>query len=172
MLPTVQELRVPRAQRARAEAIFALTDAFCLTSLDAEYAVLCRRLVARLARKRPSPLERGQVRTWAGGVVYAVGRLNFLFDRAQNPHLTADELANGMGVAKSTMSAKAGQICSVLALGVFEPELSRAELIEDNPLAWLVAVNGLVVDARMLPAELQRAAHAQGVIPFVAADAA
>ena len=77
-----------------------------------------------------------------------------------------------MGVAKSTMSAKAGQICSVLALGVFEPELSRAELIEDNPLAWLVAVNGLVVDARMLPAELQRAAHAQGLIPFVAADAA
>jgi hypothetical protein len=77
-----------------------------------------------------------------------------------------------MGVAKSTMSAKASHISSVLALGVFEPDLSRAELLEDNPLAWLVSVNGLVVDARMLPAELQRAAHAQGLIPFVAADAA
>jgi len=31
----------------------------CAVKLDAEYAELCRRLVARLARKRPSPLACG-----------------------------------------------------------------------------------------------------------------
>jgi hypothetical protein len=51
-------------------------------------------LVARLARKRPSPLVRGDARIWAAGAIYAVGQVNFLFDRAQDPHSTADQLAH------------------------------------------------------------------------------
>jgi len=172
VLPTATELRIPRVQQARAEAIWALTDAFCSTSLDDEYAVLCRRLVARLARKRPSPLDRGQARSWAGGVLYAIGRLNYVFDRSQVPHVSADELADGVGAAKSTMSAKASQICTLLGLEPFEPDLCRGELLERNPFAWMVTVDGIIVDARMLPFELQRQAHAQGLIPYVPAQAA
>lgn len=65
------EPRVPKALRAQVEAISALTDAYCAARLDAEYAELCRRLTARLARKRPSPLMRGDLRIWAAGVLYA-----------------------------------------------------------------------------------------------------
>ncbi len=54
-----------------------------LQRLDAEYASLCRKLVAKLARKRPSPLERGDRRIWAAGAIYAVGANNFLFDPAR-----------------------------------------------------------------------------------------
>jgi hypothetical protein len=43
---------------------------------------VCRRLVARLARKRPSPLVRGDMRIWAAGAIHAVGQVNFLFDRS------------------------------------------------------------------------------------------
>lgn len=37
----------------------AVTDAVCLEHLDIEYADLCRRVVGKLGRKRPSPLLRG-----------------------------------------------------------------------------------------------------------------
>ena len=78
--------------RARAREIVTITDDACAAGLDDEYARLCRVLVARLARKRPSPLARGEARIWAAGVIYAVGQVNFLFDRSQQPHLRADLL--------------------------------------------------------------------------------
>ena len=55
-------LNVPRALRPDVERVVALTDGFCAEHLDAEYAWLCARVVAKLARKRPSPLLRGDLR--------------------------------------------------------------------------------------------------------------
>jgi hypothetical protein len=80
------ELRVPVALRRRAREILAITDQACAACLDDEYAELSRRLVARLARKRPWPLARGEARIWAAGAIYAIGQLNLLFDRSQKPH--------------------------------------------------------------------------------------
>lgn len=72
------ELRVPQAMRGKVGEILAITDRVCLGHLDGEYAELCRRLVAKLARKRPSPLARGALPTWAAGAIYAVGSNNSL----------------------------------------------------------------------------------------------
>jgi hypothetical protein len=52
----LEALRLPFAMRARARDTLAITDDACAAGLDDEYARLCRVLVARLARKRPSPL--------------------------------------------------------------------------------------------------------------------
>ena len=146
-------------------AIVALTDLVCEQHLDGEYAELCRSLVGRLARKRPSPLVRGDPRIWAAGVVYTVGWINFLFDRSQAPHLRADELAERLGVAKSTMANKSARIRALLGLSWYEPELTRRSMLERNPFAWLVSVNGIPVDARTLPGELQDEARWLGLIP-------
>ena len=67
--------------------IVELTDAFCEVYLNGEYADLCRKLAATLARKRPSPLLRGQLDAWACGVVRTIGWVNFLDDPSQEPHL-------------------------------------------------------------------------------------
>src|ERR687896_1849558 len=91
-MPT-ERLRIPVALRDRAQQIIDVTDAACQEHLDDEYGRLARELVARLARKRPSPLVRGDVRIWAAGVIYVLGQVNFLFDRTQTPHMTADRLA-------------------------------------------------------------------------------
>ncbi len=66
------ELKIPVAMRPAAEAIIALTDQVCLELLDEEYAGLARSVVAKLARKRPSPIQSGRASTWAGAVVYAL----------------------------------------------------------------------------------------------------
>lgn len=158
-------LRIPNAMLDRAQAIMEVTDAACREHLDDEYGRIARRLVVRLARKRPSPLVRGDVRIWAAGIIYAVGQVNFLFDRTQTPHLTADQLAERLGIVKTTMANKAGLINRALEIGIFEPELTRVAMLEQHPMAWLVEVDGFIVDARTLPAGLQDEARRRGLIP-------
>jgi Domain of unknown function (DUF6398) len=160
-----EELQVPAALRPTVTAIIAATDAVCERHLDGEYGVLCRRLVSWLASERPSPLVRGESGIWAAGVIYTVGSLNFLFDPAQVPHMRADELAAALGVVKSTMANKAARIRTILDLSWFEPELMRRSLLEQHPLTWLIEVNGIPVDARWLPHELQDEARRLGLIP-------
>ncbi len=77
-----------RSTCAAAGEIIAATDRICAEHLDAEYAELCRKLIGKLARKRPSPLVRGEPRVWVGAVIYTVGMVNFLFDKTQRPHMT------------------------------------------------------------------------------------
>jgi hypothetical protein len=55
-------LRIAEPLRHDAEEIFKLTDPFCAAHLDAEYGELVRALIAKLARKRPPPLARGDLR--------------------------------------------------------------------------------------------------------------
>jgi hypothetical protein len=158
-------LRIPVALRGRVSEILAICDQTCTEHLDDEYARVCRELVARLARKRPSPLTRGDTRIWAAGAIYAVGQVNFLFDRSQHPHMTADQLAVCLSVVKTTMANKAALINRTLNISVFEPDLITAAILEQHPLAWLVEVDGLIFDARMLAPELQDEARRRGLIP-------
>jgi hypothetical protein len=39
-----------------------------------------------------------------------------------------------------------------------------------NPLIWMAQVNGLLVDLRTMPKEVQQAAFDKGMIPYVPAD--
>jgi hypothetical protein len=153
------ELKIPRAMRPRVAEIFAITDELCGACLDREYAELSRELVARLARKRPSPLARGEVRIWAAGALYALGQINFLFDRSQQPHLTADQLAGQLGVVKTTMANKAATIRRTLDLGYHEPGLTRRSLYDNPPLALMALA--LPAAVRAAPRRLSLIAHLQ-----------
>jgi hypothetical protein len=157
--------RIPEAVRREADEIMRLTDGFCAEHLDAEHGELCRKLVAEVARKRPSPLLRGDLRIWAGAVIYTIGGINFLFDRTQRPHLTADQLSQTLSLSKSTLGAKVKRIQDLLRIGVFEPRYCRRALLADNPIAWMISVNGFLVDARTMPPEIQEEARRRGLIP-------
>ena len=87
--------------------------------------------------------------------------------RLAEPHVSADQLAAQLGVAKTTMANKAARILKALDVGVFEPELSRRSILEQHPLTWMVEVNGFLVDARALPTEVQDEARRRGLIPDV-----
>lgn len=158
-------LRIPAPLRHDVEEIFKLTDPFCAEHLDAEYGDLVRKLVAKLARKRPSPLARGDLRIWAAAAIYAVGSVNFLFDRTQRPHLTGEDLSAMTGVPKSTIANKAKLVRDALRIGQMEPEFCRRKLLASNPMAWMISVGGLIVDARTMPPEVQAEARRRGFIP-------
>lgn len=78
-------------------------------------------------------------------------------------------MSEAFGVAKGTMSAKARQVRDLLRIDHFAPEFQRADIVAENPAVWLVLVDGLAMDARNLPTELQMAAYQRGLIPFVPA---
>ncbi|MGI8610395.1 MAG: DUF6398 domain-containing protein [Candidatus Dormibacteria bacterium] len=144
--------KVPAALLPRAAAVVEITDRFCAEHLDHDYAELCRRLVGRLGRKRPSPLQRGDLRIWSGAVVYTIGSLNSLFDPSEPPHLSASELCRLMDVSPATAANKARDIRNLLRLAPFDPDLSRREIAEQSPLRNLVEVGGLIVPADFLVA--------------------
>lgn len=163
------DLRIPVAIRPVAGQVIALTDAACTDLLDEEYAGLARHVVAKLARKRPSPLQSGRAATWAGGAIYALGQVNFLFDRSTEPYVAQDDLADAFGLSKSTLGQKAKQIRDMLKMTWATPEFLRGERIDDNPMIWFIMVNGMPFDARSLPLEIQAEAYLQGAIPYVPA---
>ena len=105
------------------ELIVAMTDQFCREKLNEEYAVLCRRLAEKLARKRPSPLLGGKPETWASGIIRTIGWVNFLDDSSHKPHMKLTAIDKGFGVGESTGS-KANRRPSVTMLKIhqFDPQ--------------------------------------------------
>ncbi|WP_458498385.1 DUF6398 domain-containing protein [Methylomagnum sp.] len=132
-----------------------------------ERAAPCRRMAAAPCRKRPPPVASGRAKAWAGGIAHAVGRVNFLFDKTQAPHLRADELCAHFGLSPGAGPAKSTAIMDRLKLGLMDPQWTAPGRLAENPMAWLIQVNGLTVDARRAPREIQEEALRQGLIPYL-----
>src|SRR5215467_7796405 len=160
-------LLVPKDTQARFEEVTHLTDAFSQTLLNEEYTQLCRELTATLGRKRPSPLVRGKATTWACGIIHAVGTVNFLFDASQTPHIAASQIWEYFDLSSSTMQAKSKQIRDLLGMYPMDPDWSTPSMVDQNPLIWMLEVNGGIIDVRHAPREIQEAAFRQGLIPYI-----
>ena len=159
--------RIPQVMQSVFDATMGMIEPVCRQHLNEEYAQMCRRLAGTLARKRPSPLAGGRVEIWACAIVHAVGSVNFLFDRSQTPHLRADQLCQLFGVSQRTAAAKAGLIQKMLNMGPFDPHWCLPSKLAQNPLAWMIQVDGMIVDARHAPRHIQEEACRLGLIPFV-----
>jgi hypothetical protein len=161
---------MPQAMEGHYQSVIGLTDDFCHRRLNEEYAELARRAVAALCRKRPSPLLSGQAASWACGILYALGRANFLSDRSSTPSMSMQELCAGFGVAPSTGGNKAKTVRDALGISPWDHRWLLRAKVASMPMVWLLALDGFTVDARGLPRPLQIAAHERGLIPYVPAD--
>ncbi|MBI4218592.1 MAG: hypothetical protein HY682_00510 [Chloroflexi bacterium] len=164
---TSRQENVPAALRGRFDAITGYTDGVCREHLGEEYADLCRRLAAALCRKRPSPVLRGRPASWACGIAHAVGFVNFLYDPDHTPHLTAARLCALFGVSQSTGAARASEIRTLFKMYPLDPAWCLPSLRDQNPLAWMIEVNGLFVDVRTMPRPVQEEALRLGLIPYL-----
>jgi hypothetical protein len=152
------------------QAITGMIDDFCRQHLNEEYAVLCRKLAEKLARKRPSPLVGGRPNTWACGIVRTIGWVNFLDDRSQKPHLKLTAIDKAFGVGESTGQGKSMQIRRLLKIRSFDPDWTLPSRMDDNPMVWMLSVNGFLMDIRHAPRGAQVAAYEKGLIPYIPAD--
>jgi hypothetical protein len=163
--------KIPAKQRDAFAAIVALTDQVCRDHLDADYGRLAREMTLVLSRKRAVlDISRGQPKTWAAGIIHALGYVNFLHDPSFPPHMTSPDLAKAFGVAQNTMSDKSKTIRDALGIVSMDPDWCVPHLLADNPLVWMLQVDGLLMDIRRAPLEIQRQAYVQGLIPYIPAE--
>jgi hypothetical protein len=167
---TSKSVSVPKAMQAHFDAIVKLTDHYCATHLNDEYAGLIRQAVAAVSRKRPSPLDKGRPEVWACGFVHAIGTNNFLFDRSRSPYVAAADLCAAFGVANSTSQNKSKAIRDMLRMSQFDHHWCLPSRLEDSGMVWMISVNGYYVDIRHMPREVQVMAFEKGLIPYIPAD--
>lgn len=161
--------QVCEESRKAADGIVELTNAFCLNHLNEDYRQLCEEMISELLEV-DMPLDSGVPAGWASGIVYALGRVNFLQDPGQSPHMTSAQIAEGFGVSQATMMAKAKIIREQLDLIRLDPAWCLPAMLESNPLVWILKVNGVLMDIRDAPREAQEEAYRLGLIPYIPAD--
>lgn len=122
-----------------------MTAAFCQQHADGEYGGLCRKLIEKMARKRAVPFLSGRVEIWAAAIVYALGSINFLFDKSFLPHASPDTICDYFEVSKRTVAQKAKLIRDLFKLEYFDADFSTEHMAKNNPLTRLRMVNGFLV---------------------------
>ena len=140
---TFKPEKIPQAMAEKFSAITQLTDSFCEKHLNEEY----RQLIHR-----------------------ALGRINFLDDASTTPHCKPKVIHEFFGIAESTGQNKSKEIRELLKMGPFDPNWMLPSRIADSPTTWILMVNGLAMDIRTAPTDLQRLAFEKGLIPYVPAD--
>jgi len=170
MAQTKKSENVPKPMQEKFQAIVEITDSFSRENLNDEYAQLIRYAVAAICRKRPSPMATGKANTWACGVTHAIGSVNFVFDKSQTPHIKTGELYKKFGVSESTGQAKSKAVRDMLGMYQMDPNWSLPSRLQSNPMAWMLSVNGILVDVRRMPREVQEIAFEKGLIPYIPDD--
>lgn len=115
--------------KQKEEELIAMVSKFSDEYLDEEFKQLNIKLIQKLGRKHDVPFKRGKLENWAGGIVYTIGQLNFLFDDSINPYVSADEISDYFGCSKSTARNKASDIRKLLNLKLGNPDFSTELVI-------------------------------------------
>ena len=159
---------IPREFHDVFAAIVKLTVEFCEEHLDEYYQQLARDMAIKVCGKDSFiDVTQGRPKSWASGIIHALGWVNFLQDPSLEPHISSAELTKGFSVSQGTMTAKSKIIRDVLDIAPMDPDWCLPDMLEDNPFVWTVEVNGFVMDMRTAPREFQEAAYAKGLIPFI-----
>ena len=93
--------------------------------------------------------------------------MNWLFDKSQSPHMRAFDLCQQFALSSNTGAAKSSQIIRALKINMGNRDWTLPSKLANHPLAWMVQVNGSIVDARRMPRDFQQAAFERGLIPFM-----
>jgi len=138
----------------KTQRLIEMTTGFCDEYLDEDYKQLCVKLIQKMSRKRNAPFLSGRIEIWAAAIVYAIGSINFLFDKSFEPYAPAGDICNYFGTSQSTTSQKAKVIRDMFKLGYWDKEFSTSHMREISPFSNFVVVNGLIVNKRSLPLEI------------------
>lgn len=134
----------------KAKKLVEMTEGFCDKYLDEDYKQLCQKLIIKMKRKRNVPFLSGKLEIWAAAIIYALGRINFLFDKSFEPYVSGDDICNYFGTSKSTTSQKTKFILDTFKMGYYDDEFSTTRMKERNPFSKMAVVNGFIVPIDVL----------------------
>ncbi|UHD15170.1 hypothetical protein [Thiocapsa bogorovii] len=79
--------------------------------------------------------------------------------------MTADELSSPFGVSKRTGSTQSSAILKRLSSHPGDPNWTLPSRLADNPRAWMIQLNGFILDAGKAPREIREETLRLGLIP-------
>jgi len=161
---------VPEEYAKRFVELLDLLNIFCLSHLDDEYRFFSH-LMSFAMCQSGSPIRKGKPESWAAGIIYTIGQVNFLTDPNFDPHMTSKQIAEGFGISKGTMQSKAKIIREGLDIHPMDTHWTLPSNLDSNPLIWMVELeNGMINDIRNMSREIQVEAYERGLIPYIPAD--
>ncbi|MBU4036712.1 MAG: hypothetical protein KKA35_09825 [Proteobacteria bacterium] len=81
--------------------------------------------------------------------------------------MKASKLYETFGVKPSTGQTKSKQVRTLLKMSQFDVNWTLPSRMDRNPMAWMITVNGFIVDVRTQPKEIQEIAYEKGLIPYL-----
>ncbi|TVQ23620.1 MAG: hypothetical protein EA367_02265 [Leptolyngbya sp. DLM2.Bin15] len=143
-------------------AIAHVLEIVCRESLDPGLADWGKAIAAALCCQADDLVIRGQTNVWACGILHAIAKVNGWLDPDHPRYLSPSALYIACGASASATHRRSKQICDRLHLA----EDAQWQIPIPPPVVnWMVSVNGLAVDAHLLPRSLQEQAVQQGLIP-------
>lgn len=159
-------LEVPKEYHKVFGAIYQLADEFCVEHLNEGYRELAGDMLVSICQEE-SPAIRGAAKSWASGIIHALGMVNFLSDPSFEPYMSSSEIAKSFGVSQGTMTGKSKIIRDGLDIMPMDPNWCVPEMLANNPLVWMVEIGGIIMDMRRASRKIQELAYAEGLIPYV-----
>jgi hypothetical protein len=129
------------------EQLINMTEEFCDKYLDEDYKNLSNKLILKISRKRNVPFLSGRIEIWAAAVIYALGSINFLFDKSFELYATPDDICGYFDTSKSTSSQKAKFIKDMFHMHYYDSEFSTTNMKKSDPFLGLTFSNGFIVMA-------------------------
>ena len=100
-----------------------------------------------LCMRKKYDVNKGKIEILASSVVCVVARLNLLFDKKNDNHISIDTICDYYGTKKRTIEKKAKEIESVCEIMVGHEGLCREEITD--ALTFIEFENGVVITKAM-----------------------
>ena len=100
--------------------------------LDKEFKTLNLKLLKKLEKRDYVSLNRGKIENWTCGIIFAIGQLNFLFERSFSPYVNNDQLCYYFNVKKQNMWIKSRNIRKLLNLKLGNEDFSTKFVLSLN----------------------------------------
>ena len=125
-----------------------LLRSFCEKHLNDEFMGYAFKLCDVLGRKKKINLSHGRKEIWAASIIYAIARLNFLFDKENSHYITADTICNYFNTRKSTVGNKATQIEDTCNLVIGAEEYCSKHITDS--LTFYKTPEGFIIPKSMI----------------------
>jgi hypothetical protein len=76
----------------------------------------------------------------------------------------------GPNLGQSTISGKSKAIRDMFKIYQLDPKWCLPSRLDANPMAWMISINGFILDARHVTRDIQEAAYQAGLIPYIPGD--
>jgi len=91
----------------------------------------------------PNGMKRGNPKTWAASIIWAIGSVNFLSDKSFLPYASLNDVCTFFNTNTSTIGNKASQIKKKLAIDHFNNDY----LLSNSPMSKIIDSMYLTDDA-------------------------